>query len=130
MTQSITITLNSRWWGEHLQCEVTVTRVTRLISRTALPKRIHLPHDTALPIEPQTQPGFCHGTGFRIELVLGGLQMQCDGDSGAGQSDQPIWITMADCGCVQGMPMRLPKAFFPKARVGSPPGTLCKSKSC
>jgi hypothetical protein len=28
ITASTTITVNSRWWGEHIQCDVIVTRVT------------------------------------------------------------------------------------------------------
>lgn len=28
MTQSLTITVNTRWWSEHTQREVIVTRVT------------------------------------------------------------------------------------------------------
>jgi len=27
MTISTIITVNSRWWGEHIQCEVVVTRI-------------------------------------------------------------------------------------------------------
>jgi hypothetical protein len=27
MPQSTIITVNTRWWGEHIECEVTVTRV-------------------------------------------------------------------------------------------------------
>ena len=28
MPQSTAITVNSRWWGEQIQCEIIVTRVT------------------------------------------------------------------------------------------------------
>jgi hypothetical protein len=28
MLQSITITVNSHWWGKHIECEVVITRVT------------------------------------------------------------------------------------------------------
>jgi hypothetical protein len=39
MTPAITITVNSRWWGKQIECEVRVTRVTlRTVSYIALDK--------------------------------------------------------------------------------------------
>jgi len=37
MNQSLTITVKTHWWGKHIQCEVTVTRLTdREVSYAAI----------------------------------------------------------------------------------------------